>query len=186
MYYGIFDEKKVTNLNLKGNKSILIRIFDPNSTTHPKIINELDYQKILELYIPDYVTKPETKELEEIFTKLNKFILDNDFNEIIIHCSMGISRSPAIMICIARIINNTKLEQEIKEKYRFYNKFIINEFKNYPYITKNLEKEKPHKQEFYENHQNPKKYNNLIITEETPTTINITIAPKTKKLKLKT
>ena len=53
MYFGIFDEIRVKNLNLKGKNSILIRIFEPNSYgfEHSLIINSFCYKAILELYI---------------------------------------------------------------------------------------------------------------------------------------
>lgn len=140
MYIGIYDSKRVTNVSLKGNNSILIRILEPSGYSNDlPIINYSSYQDILELYLPDYIKKINTQELTEIFSELNQFILDNDFDEIIIHCSLGISRSPAIMICIAKIINNLELEELIKDQYKFYNKFIVQRFENYPYLTKEIE-----------------------------------------------
>lgn len=42
----------------------------------------------------------------EMAKKLNQFILENDFDEIAIHCSAGISRSPAIGLCVAKILKS--------------------------------------------------------------------------------
>lgn len=138
IYFGIYDEISVTKLSLKGKNSVLIRIFEPNSNniTHPLIINHSDYKDILEVFLFDYVTSPKSHELDTVFKKINNFVLTNNFDEIIIHCSLGLSRSPAIMICIAKILNNHSLEQTVKEKYKHYNKFIVKEFENYPYIQK--------------------------------------------------
>lgn len=138
MYYAIFDEQRVKNLKLRGTKTILIRILEPETIKPSKIENIKDYVGILELHIKDYVSNIEEKELDPIFSKLNKFILTNDFDEIIIHCSLGISRSPAIMMCISQILNNKKLLLEIEKKFPFYNKLIIKEFQSYPYKSKNM------------------------------------------------
>jgi len=143
MHFGIFDEERVRNLMLSGNRPILIRIFSPNTSKEEQTIirNEDSYIGILELYLKDYVENPKQNELKEIFEKLNQFILENCFDEVIVHCSMGISRSPAIMICIAKILNNYEMEKIIKEKFRFYNKLIVKEFEKYPYVIKKFETE---------------------------------------------
>lgn len=140
MYFGIYDEFRVRNLSLRGKKAILIRIFAPNSCLKERysISNLSDYEAILELDIFDYVKEPNGNELEDVFTKLNNFILDNDFDEVVVHCSLGMSRSPAIMLCIARILKNTELENIIKEKFKFYNRFIVKEFENYSFTIKEI------------------------------------------------
>lgn len=136
MYIGIFNEYNVTNINLKGKKTILIRILEPTGDKKTQIKNISNYIDVLELYLPDYVKKPNLNEIDETFNELNNFILDNDFDEIIIHCSLGLSRSPAIMLCIAKILNNKVLETIIKNNYKFYNKYILDAFMKYPYIVK--------------------------------------------------
>ena len=141
MYFGIFDEETVTNLSLHGNKPILIRIFNQNSSIeeHTVIQNEEDYINILELYLKDYVEDPNQNELNDTFEKLNDFILNNDFDEIIVHCTMGISRSPAIMICIAKMLKNKFFEDVVKEYFKAYNRHIVKSFEEYPYKVKELE-----------------------------------------------
>lgn len=136
MYIGIFNEYNVTNINLKGKKTILIRILEPSGDKKTQIKNISNYIDVLELYLPDYVKKPNLNEIDETFNELNNFILDNDFDEIIIHCSLGLSRSPAIMLCIAKILNNKVLETIIKNNYKFYNKYILDAFMKCPYIVK--------------------------------------------------
>lgn len=141
MYFGIFDEDTVTNLQLKGNKPILVRIFSPNKKDEEKTIieNKEDYVDILELYIEDYVEEPDENELNDIFEKLNNFILENDFDEVITHCGFGLSRSPAIMICIAKILQNKFFEDVVKEYFKVYNRYIVKKFEEYPYKVKNME-----------------------------------------------
>lgn len=136
MYIGIFNEYNVTNINLKGKKSILIRILEPTGTNKTEIKNISKYTDVLELYLHDYVKNPALNELDDAFFNLNNFILDNDFDEIIIHCSLGLSRSPAIMLCIAKILKIEELEHIVKNNYKFYNKYILEAFMKYPYIVK--------------------------------------------------
>lgn len=140
MYFGIFDEDTVTNLSLQGNRPILIRIFNPNTHVeeHTVIQNKDDYIDILELYLKDYVEESSSTELNDIFKKLNNFILSNDFDEVIVHCTMGISRSPAIMICVAKIIQHEFFEEVIKEYFKAYNRHIVKKFEEYPYQVKNM------------------------------------------------
>lgn len=136
MYFGIFNDYNVTNVKLKGTNSLLIRILEPTGTKKNNIINISEYKDVLELYLHDYVKKVNLNEIEEEFFELNNFILDNNFDEIIVHCSLGMSRSPAIMICIAKILKIEELENIIKNNYKFYNKYIVDSFTKYNFITK--------------------------------------------------
>ena len=137
MYLALMDEKRIKNFKPNGNNPILIRIFNPNSDIESfDDIKYIDcYKSVLGLYMKD-ITSMDNIDLEESFKLLNKFILDNNFDEIVIHCSMGISRSPAIMICIARILNNSMLEEEIKSRYKCYNRYIVDQFDNFKYISR--------------------------------------------------
>lgn len=144
MYVGIFDNERVRNLKLKGKNKILIRIFDRDIyyVDKPNILNIDEYNDVLELYIKDLSKCDDTSYLRDCFKELNNFILDNDFDEVIVHCTLGMSRSPAIMICIGYILNNMGLVDMISKKYRFYNKNIVNKFLEYNYIVKdNYDKE---------------------------------------------
>ena len=71
--------------------------------------------------------------------KLNNFILENDFDEVITHCAFGLSRSPAIMICIAKILENKFFEDVVKEYFKAYNRYIVKKFEEYSYKVKNIE-----------------------------------------------
>ena len=138
MYVGIFGDYQVRNLKLKGKNIILIRIFSENWYNKYEILNASKYNDVLELYINDLSKVDDISYLKDNFQELNSFILDNEFDEIIVHCGLGVSRSPAIMICIGYILNNMNLVESIKENYKFYNKVIVNEFLKYDYITKDL------------------------------------------------
>lgn len=138
MYFGIYGEDEVDNIVLRGKKSVLIRICGNKSLETSNL-----YDRILELDIYDIVsykclTNEFKLELINQFIKLNEFVLDNDFDEVIVHCSLGISRSPAIMICISKILGNIKMEKIIKDNFFNYNKIILNEFENFNYIKKNV------------------------------------------------
>ena len=133
MYYGIYNSHAVTNLKLRGQKTILIRCLSKHEYEDKSldILNINDYVNVLNLEIEDknFFDIKEAK-------LLNDFIINNDFDEVIAHCSLGLSRSPAIMICIAKILNNLELEQKIKQNYKFYNKGIVSDFEKFPYETK--------------------------------------------------
>lgn len=99
----------------------------------PPIENINDYQAVLRLNVADtnYFDLDNAK-------KLNDFIINNDFDEVITYCALGISRSPAIMICISKILKSPLMEKLIKENYKFYNKSIVNEFEKFPYQSKSF------------------------------------------------
>lgn len=143
MYFHICNEVNVRNFELMGERSLLIRALEPSyKEKTPYKINNIDsYLDVLELYIDDtpnekYVTLNSfnfNKALE-----LNKFILENEFDEVVIHCALGMSRSPALMICVSKILGNKKLEELVKEKYDCYNQFIVEVFENFNYVEKDV------------------------------------------------
>lgn len=137
MYFGIYGEKEVDSITLNGIHPILIRICG-----HYDLKTSNCYDNILNLNIEDMplecVNINFKIHLISEFTKLNNFILQNEFDEVIVHCAAGLSRSPAIMICIARILNSRKLEEFIKEQFKLYNKAIVYEFTNYYYREKDV------------------------------------------------
>lgn len=147
MYFNICNDVSVRNYNLKGKNPILIRVLEPSYKISgiPYEIDNIDqYIDVLELYIKDTISVSEIISGENVFNYekskiLNDFILKNDFDEVVVHCSLGISRSPAIMICIAKIIESNELETLIKEKYRFYNSYIVNIFESFNYSFKKVE-----------------------------------------------
>lgn len=141
MYFHICNEVSVRNYKLEGKKSILIRLLEPSYKDNIpyEIDNVSSYSNILELYIDDtvndkYITLNSFN--FDMALELNKFILENDFDEVVIHCALGMSRSPALMICVAKILGNENLEKIIKEKYDCYNKFIVQVFESFNYVKK--------------------------------------------------
>ena len=137
MYFGIYGEDEVDNIKLDRDKSILIRLA---ISYELKTLNL--YKNVLNMPIEDMplecVTKKFKEDIIKDFYRLNKFILENDFDEVIVCCSLGLSRSPAIMICIAQILGSEDLERRVKDTYKFYNRAIVNEFNKYSFIKKDI------------------------------------------------
>ena len=146
MYFNICDDVSIRKYNVKGKKAILIRILEPSYKVSgiPYSINNIkQYVSVLELYIDDTIINSVVVDFENAFDSqkarvLNNFILKNDFDEIVVHCSLGISRSPAIMICIAKILNNIELENIVRERYKFYNQYIVDVFEKTDYSIKEV------------------------------------------------
>lgn len=140
MYFGIYPEYLVDDIILSGKKAILIRIHDKD--WYYKLKTEYLYSNVLDLCISDMpleMVNDEFREsLKEALIKLNEFVLNNDFDEIVVHCGAGVSRSPAIMICIAKILGNRQIEQIVRDNFVMYNKAIVNEFNNYNFKVKDM------------------------------------------------
>ncbi len=118
LYFSVNGEREMENFMPKGKKAILIRALEPEYKEEgiPYKIKNMDkFSNVLELYIMD-VYDPDDPEnvnqfegkckyfTEEMAVELNEFILNNDFDEVTVHCTAGISRSSAIAMCIARIL----------------------------------------------------------------------------------
>lgn len=154
MYWGIYDEYTIRNYKTKGKCPILIRALEPSYKDKiPYSIDTIDeYIDILELYfediseyMEDYQDKYTLFNVEMAY-KLIEFVNKNKFDEIVIHCSAGISRSSALMICVSRILGLHSIEKEICKSGRFYpNKLVIQEFMKCNYNTIFNEKNYEHK-----------------------------------------
>ena len=107
MYFGIYNTHTIKNWTPKGKQPIIIGCLSKSeyNTSKLEIPHQTTPTKILLLDIQDntYLTK-------ENIQKLNEFIINNEFDEIITFCALGISRSPAIMICISKIIKAPIIE----------------------------------------------------------------------------
>jgi len=163
MYFGIYNSYAVRNLILNGKKTILIRCLSDSEYQDKSLTiqNIQDYSAILELNLEDKnFLDYKNREL------LNNFIINNDFDEVITHCSLGLSRSPAIMICIAKILQSSEMEELVKENYKFYNRGIVNDFEKLTYKTKNIIEKNFILRDTYNKNENSKvlvKNNQIII-----------------------
>lgn len=139
IYFGIYDDYTIRSYKPKGTKPILIRVLDPSYRTKecPYNIQYINkYLAVLKLFFEDISERP-PKKYENRFITFNSemakefydFIMENEFDEIIIHCCDGASRSSALMICFSKIINRPDLEEFIRKSDRYYpNTLVIEEF----------------------------------------------------------
>ena len=122
MYYGIYDEDTITKIKPLGKKPIVIRLLDKDKEPLE------NFDKVLNLFVADINME---LDLENIYNEkhakmINDFILNNDFDEILVHCALGISRSLAVMAYIALILDDKKMFNDIlSEKHFIPNKLIL-------------------------------------------------------------
>lgn len=139
MYWGIYDDYTIRMLKPKGKRALLVRALEPSYLEKGipyKIYTLNQYVDVLELYFHDIseIVSDEFYNRYRLFNEymareLIDFIERNDFDEINIHCSAGISRSSALMICVSKIIGNEEIEQEIYKSSRFIpNQLVLSVF----------------------------------------------------------
>ena len=147
MYYGIYDEDTITKIKPLGKKPIVIRLLDKDKEPLE------NFDNVLKLFVAD-INKE--LDLENIYNEkhakmINDFILNNDFDEILVHCALGISRSPAVMAYIALILDDKKMFNDIlSEKHFMPNKLILRKSMEYDYIIKKDNREKISRNKFSE------------------------------------
>ena len=145
LYWGIYDDYTVRTLEPRGKNPILIRVLETSykGNNIPYEIETINkYKNILELYFDDisdyserYINKFSLFN-KDMAQELVKFINENIFDEVVVHCSAGISRSSAIMICISRILGLKTIEENIYKCGMFYpNTLVINEFSKIRYTN---------------------------------------------------
>ena len=145
MYYGIYDEDTITKIKPLGKKPIVIRLLDKDKEPLE------NFDNVLKLFVAD-INKE--LDLENIYNEkhakmINDFILNNDFDEILVHCALGISRSPAVMAYIALILDDKKMFNDIlSEKHFIPNKLILRKSMEYDYIIKKDNREKISRNKF--------------------------------------
>ena len=139
MYYGCYDEYTIEHIKPLGKNPIVIRILDYEKEPLK------DFSNVLTIYVSDLEKKYGSGNLynESHAKQINEFILNNDFDEILVHCSLGISRSPAVMAYIALILDDKKMFNDIlSQKHFFPNKLILQISMTYNYTIKKDEREK--------------------------------------------
>ena len=145
MYYGVYDEDTITKIKPLGKKPIVIRLLDKEKEPLE------NFDKVLNLFVADINME---LDLENIYNEkhakmINDFILNNDFDEILVHCALGISRSPAVMAYIALILDDKKMFNDIlSEKHFIPNKLILRKSMEYDYIIKKDNREKISRNKF--------------------------------------
>lgn len=147
MYYGIYDEDTITKIKPLGKKPIVIRLLDKDKEPLE------NFDKVLNLFVADINME---LDLENIYNEkhakmINDFILNNDFDEILVHCALGISRSPAVMAYIALILDDKNMFNDIlSEKHFIPNKLILRKSMEYDYIIKKDNRKKISRNKFSE------------------------------------
>lgn len=139
MYYGCYDEYTIEHIKPIGKNPIVIRILDYEKEPLKNFYN------VLTIYVSDLEKNYGSGNLynENHAKQINDFILNNDFDEILVHCSLGISRSPAVMAYIALILDDKKMFNDIlSQKHFFPNKLILQISMAYNYTIKKDEREK--------------------------------------------
>lgn len=126
MYWGIFSRYEIERYKPVGKNAILIRCLEPSeikkeeSEKNDEI--KANYKSVLELYFNDII-KEEYRNNEsfskDMTMKLIKFIKLNEFDEIDIHCTAGVSRSATLMYSIATILKQEDIRKEILESKRY-------------------------------------------------------------------
>lgn len=160
MYYGIYDEYTITKIKPLGKKPIVIRLLD----TEKEPLENFD--KVLNLFVADIIMKLDAKNIynEKHAKMINEFILNNDFDEILVHCALGISRSPAVMAYIALILDDKKMFNDIlNEKHFLPNKLILKKSMEYNYIIKKDTREKISRNDF-SNYEDVTEYDPITKT----------------------
>lgn len=139
IYWGIYDDYSIRRYKPKTNKALLIRALEPSYKEYcPYKISKInEYKDVLELYFEDIRDVPpeEYKDRFKLFDKsmaqqLLDFINSNEIEEVIVHCSAGISRSSALMICISKILGRDDLEEQILNCGRYYPNEVVLEIFN--------------------------------------------------------
>lgn len=142
MKWGVYDDYSIQSIIPSEQNSILIRVLEPayKNNRIPYTIKHIDkYTDVLELYFDDIVFEiPEEYKGRfigfdiDMAEKLIDFINNNDFDEINVHCNKGSSRSSAIMHCVAYILNDKSIINEIeKDSYYNPNKLVLNVFNEF-------------------------------------------------------
>lgn len=139
MYYGCYDEYTIEHIKPLGKNPIVIRILDYEKEPLKNFPN------VLTIYVSDLEKNYGLGNLynESHAKQINDFILNNDFDEILVHCSLGISRSPGVMAYIALILDDKKMFNDIlSQKHFIPNKLILKISMAYKYTIKKDEREK--------------------------------------------
>lgn len=139
MKYKILNDYDIRRYKPIGKHSCLIRVLEPEYKKvgipyHLK--NESDFHSVMELYFHDIREHLSQKDRfvifnEDIANDVIELIAQNEFDEIVVHCNAGQSRSAGIMMGIAMLLKNKRLEEEIlSDSYYMPNPIVVNSFRN--------------------------------------------------------
>lgn len=139
--YRILNDYTVRHYMPKGEKTILIRLLEPVYRTEgvPYCIEfESEFKAILNIYVDDVVEDNELAHKyfhvfsEEMAAEIVDFVDAHEFDELIVHCNKGMSRSSAVMIGILNHLEEFELEQMVSNSNLYTpNELIVSVFKQY-------------------------------------------------------
>lgn len=138
LYWNVLDKEAIRFYEPKTNNALLIRIDDEDLKYPTQYLLHGDkYKSILVIQFGDLtesINSNDNKDrlfnkelLKEILSEVNK-----GYDEIIVHCNAGISRSSAVMLGIAKYLKKDDIANYIKTIGFYYpNSFILKIFKEY-------------------------------------------------------
>lgn len=138
MMYQILNDYEIRRYKPRGKKAFLIRVLEPEYKEHgiPYHVNHLnDFSFVMELYFHDIRENLPQKERfilfnEDMARNIMELITQNQFDEVVVHCNAGQSRSVGIMLGIAMLLKNERLEEEIlSDPYYMPNPIVVNSFR---------------------------------------------------------
>ncbi|MDX5853574.1 hypothetical protein SIM22_05425 [Bacillus cereus group sp. BfR-BA-01363] len=138
MKYKILNDYDIRCYKPIGKHSCLIRVLEPEykKVGIPyRLKSESDFSSVTELYFHDIRENLPQKERfilfnEDMANNVIELISQNQFDEVVVHCNAGQSRSAGIMLGIAMILKNKTLEEEILlDSYYMPNPIVVNSFR---------------------------------------------------------
>lgn len=144
----ILDAFSVQYYQPKSAKPILIRILEPYYLDYGipyTLLYEKDYQAILELYFDDVglevLDYPDQTTFQPFTLQMAKevlsFVTEHRPTELIIHCQKGQSRSPGVLLGLAKSLGMTDLVQAVSQDTRYLpNSLVLKVFQELIQQTK--------------------------------------------------
>lgn len=118
--WNILDERTVKTYKPLTSNALLIRMLEPIRTSkYDTTIDNPDlYRNISEIRCDDIseIRNKDTTIFNQEHAMLIKKILKNNYDEIVVHCSLGISRSSGIMLAIAKYIKDVNMIAYIESR----------------------------------------------------------------------
>lgn len=142
MKYKILDDYTVRFNHPQTKNTILIRILESRyqgGNIPYNIGNLTEYSHVLDLYFDDiseyneHALKYFTFFDEQMAATILDLVKQTKPQEIVVHCSKGCSRSPAVMLGIADYLDRDDITHEIKNQNTYFhpNQWVLSIFEQY-------------------------------------------------------
>ena len=122
MKINIFNDFDVRYYEPTGKYPVLIRALNPYYQQIGVPYSEVylqSYRAVLDVYVDDVREETEQGKCvfklfnEEMANEIREFVLGHSFDECVVHCSYGESRSPAIAIGVAHLLKKEEVKNEL-------------------------------------------------------------------------